>query len=242
MPNIEKTTYDRSTRRSRFGAAVPAVLLAFTLACTHQGGPSDRTDPLVAKGCHTDQDEDESDQHLKDRDGQVAPSKENCDRDQIVNDQERRKMEKYLADFVRKEDIVRSLRLSSGEIVDCVDIYKQPAMRHAGMEKHELQLKPTGDPSDRGHEIDMEPVNEEDPRLKSKQGPQLIKQEYQLAQEQCPEKSVPIRRLTMDILKNFQTLEQFRKKTRLIWSTVQRTFTSTPMPIAAVTIGAPKAF
>ena len=61
-----------------------------------------------------------------------------------------------------------------------MDIYKQPAVCHAGMEKHELQLKPTADPSDRGHEIEMEPVNEEDPRLKSKQGPQLIKQEYQV--------------------------------------------------------------
>ena len=38
MPNSEKTTHDRSTRLSKFGAAVPAVLLAFTLACTHRKG------------------------------------------------------------------------------------------------------------------------------------------------------------------------------------------------------------
>ena len=212
MHIVQKTPHNRLKLLSKFGAAVPAVLMIFTLACAYQAGPPDRSDALPAKGCHMDQAEDESDQHLKDRDAQVSPSKENCDTDRVVNDQERRKMEKYLAEFVRKEDIVRSLKLPSGEIIDCVDIYKQPAMRHLGMEKHELQLKPSGDPSDRSAEMEIEPVREEDPRLKSKKGPQIIKQEYLLAQEQCPEKSVPIRRLTMDILKNFQTLEQFRKK------------------------------
>jgi hypothetical protein len=193
MHIVEESHPDRSKPLPKFMAAVPAVLMVFTLACAYQSGPPDRSDVLVAKGCHMDQAEDESDQHLKDGETRVSPSKENCDSDHVANDRERRKMEKYLAEFVRKEDIVRSLKLSSGEIIDCVDIYKQPAMRHPGMERHELQWKPTGDPSDRGSEIEIEP-------------------EYLLAQEQCPEKSVPIRRLTMDILKNFQTLEQFRMK------------------------------
>jgi hypothetical protein len=167
----------------------------------------------MGKTCHVDQTEDEMDPHPKLHDAQVPPSKDNCDLDRIANDQERRKMEKYLAEHVRKEDIVRSLKLSSGETVDCVDIYKQPAMRRPGMEKHEIQLKPSGDPEDRRDDGEVEALGEEDPTLKNKKGgPQLLKQEYMVAKEQCPEKSVPIRRLTMDILKNFKTLEDFRRK------------------------------
>ncbi len=197
------------------GPTALVVLLALTLACAGQTTSPDRSGgPATPTGkmCHSDQAEDESDPHPKIHDAQVSPTKDNCDIDRIANDQERRKMEKYLAEFVRKEDIVRSLKLSSGDVVDCVDIYKQPAMRHPGMAEHVLQLKPSGEPEDRKGEGREEPLGEVDPILKSKKDPQSLKQEYMVAREQCPEKSVPIRRLTMDILKNFKTLEEFRRK------------------------------
>jgi hypothetical protein len=216
MNPVTNTQGGRPLQLLKVGPAVLIALLALSPACARQttapdtsGGPETR----MGRTCHMDQAEDESDPHPKLHDAQVPPSKDNCDVDRIANDQERRKMETYLAEHVRKEDIVRSLKLPSGEMVDCVDIYKQPAMRRPGMEKHELQLRPSGDPEDRRDGDQVEALGEEDPALKNKKGdPQLLKQEYMAAKEQCPEKSVPMRRLTMDILKNFKTLEEFRRK------------------------------
>jgi hypothetical protein len=197
--------------------------------------------------CHTDPTPDKMDQHPDIHKLGAPETKENCDEDRIANDRERRRIEKYLAEFVREEDIVKTLKLKSGDIVDCVDIYKQPALRRPGMEGHELQFRPRGDPGEMKEEDDRdygrdgrddgkswhngrewhhrrewhhkkkyrwgrEEASEKDVDPGSLRDQSAAQQLYGADGEICPEKTVPIRRYTIDILQNFETLDDFFNK------------------------------
>ena len=113
-------------------------------------------------------------------------------------------MERYIAEFVRPEDIVTTIEIA-GETVDCVAIDRQPALRRADMRNHVPQLRPPSSPKEEPKEtpttIVGDPVRRE-AVLK-------VKQVYGAKTPICPEKSVPIRRLTIEILDNFETLEDF---------------------------------
>ena len=55
-------------------------------------------------------------------------------------------MEKYVADLQASKRVVKSFSGPSGETIDCVDIYAQPALKKEGMEGHQVQLLPTNPP------------------------------------------------------------------------------------------------
>ncbi|MGR9053693.1 MAG: neprosin family prolyl endopeptidase, partial [Gammaproteobacteria bacterium] len=87
-----------------------------------------------------------------------------------------------------------------GDTVDCVDIYRQPAMKRIGMENHVIATPPELPGLDEASAV----AEEKDvavPEQSAVENGQV-----------CPEGSVPIRRVTMETMKNFRTLEDFRKK------------------------------
>jgi Neprosin/Neprosin activation peptide len=162
--------------------------------------------------CHTDDAQDEGDQHPDIHKLQQPDTRPNCESDRVANPRERQRMERYFGDLVRKEDVVTSLRLRSGEVVDCVDLYKQPALRRRGMEAHRIELRPRGEPEEKGN-VEEKPASDKDvdPSSSSRQL-SASRQEYGAEGEICPEKTIPIRRMDAEILRNFRSLDDFFRK------------------------------
>lgn len=144
--------------------------------------------------------------------GRTEPLASKCDVDRIASPAERRRMEAYIKSFVRPGDSVRTINLPSGDVIDCVDIYRQPALRSPAMRGQKIQLLPsraTLDADRAGRTVGKADPNQGNPPGQTG----AARQEYGTQSEMCPPKSVPIRRITMDILKNFRTLEEFFNKT-----------------------------
>ncbi|CAJ1970840.1 unnamed protein product [Sphenostylis stenocarpa] len=79
---------------------------------------------------------------------------------------------------------VKTIHAESGDIVDCIDIYKQPAFDHPLLKDHKLQMKPTFQNS-------MKKTNVNNSRIRSMFG---------LGKEKCPRGTVPILRTRKDDL------------------------------------------
>ena len=134
-----------------------------------------------------------------------------CGVDRIASTTERRRMEHYAATHVRRQDVARTITLRSGDVLDCVPIERQPAMRSAAMRGHKIQLLPSRATlaADRAGKTVGRPGSDgRDPATEAI----AAKQEYGSESELCPRRTVPVRRITMDILKNFRTLDDFLRK------------------------------
>ena len=123
--------------------------------------------------------------------------------ERVKNAQERDRMEAYVKKLQAEKKVVKSFQGPSGETIDCVDIYSQPALKRAGMEKHVLQLSPANFPIQPREAYEGSQVEEKI---------QMPNQLYMLTGETCPEKTAPMMRLTMETLKRFKTLDDFFKK------------------------------
>lgn len=122
--------------------------------------------------------------------------------DRIRNAKERQRMERYLKDFVRSEDVVSRFTAPDGDLISCVDMKRQPALRRKGMEDHVLQKRPRNPPKEKPSSGKPEHQDFGDPKQAfSEKGPG------------CEQGSIPIRRVTMDTLKNFETLDEYLSKT-----------------------------
>jgi hypothetical protein len=119
----------------------------------------------------------------------------------VKNETEKRRMEQYIADYYRPLKIVQSLQVPWGEQIDCVDMYTQPALQRKGMENARIQLEPG-----------QMPLELKEARTALPAGAEIPEQEYLKIGGPCPDGSIPIRRLTIDTLVRFQTLEDFFKK------------------------------
>lgn len=111
-------------------------------------------------------------------------------------------MREYIAQYVRAEDVVDRFTSPAGDEIDCVDIPKQPALRRPDMKNHVIEYTPRTFAQD---EI-MKGEAENPDRVS-------MEQEFSSGGKSCPQGSVPIRRLTMETLKHFETLEAFFMKT-----------------------------
>lgn len=121
--------------------------------------------------------------------------------DRVKNDEERARMERYIAELQESMKVIKSFPGPSGEIIDCVDVYSQPALKRPGMEDHKIQFAPSS-----------VPLESEDKRPVERGEAKAASQLYLLTGESCPEKTIPIRRLTMETLARFETLDDFFKK------------------------------
>ncbi|KAM7254606.1 hypothetical protein ACFE04_003986 [Oxalis oulophora] len=75
----------------------------------------------------------------------------------------------------QRHGTVKTLQLKNGDLIDCVDIYKQPAFSHPLLKNHTIQFKPASDPTDRfGLNTKIEPL------------------ENMFEAVQCPEGTIPI--------------------------------------------------
>ncbi len=124
-----------------------------------------------------------------------------CEADRVISDEERSRMQDYIAQHVRPQDVVHNFTAPSGDEIDCVGLNSQPALRRPGMEDHVVQFEPQS----------LGPLNMTPPPTNFAEhddGP-FLEQGFTSDGESCPVASVPIQRLTMDTLQRFETLEAF---------------------------------
>ncbi|TXG61947.1 hypothetical protein EZV62_013310 [Acer yangbiense] len=105
---------------------------------------------------------------------------------------------------------VKSIKSEDGDIIDCVDIHKQPAFDHPALRNHKIQMRPS---------FDL-PTEKLDRRNESSQP--VIQQTWQKSGS-CPEGTVPIRRIRKQDLLRAASLEQFGTKPPNILSASNKT-------------------
>ncbi|CAL1360652.1 unnamed protein product [Linum trigynum] len=95
--------------------------------------------------------------------------------------------------FLDPNSILKTIKSEGGEVIDCVDIYKQPAFRHPRLANHSLQMKPSSYP------IGIKPKGP----LQSDNSSVVSFQRWRKNGEYCPEGTIPILR---------SSEENFRRK------------------------------
>ncbi|KAF3447499.1 hypothetical protein FNV43_RR12685 [Rhamnella rubrinervis] len=96
---------------------------------------------------------------------------------------------------------VKSIKSDDGDIIDCVDIHKQPAFDHPALQNHTIQMRPSFH------------LKSETPNTKNKASPQsqVVAQTWQ-RNGRCPNGTIPIRRIRSQDLLRASSLESFGKK------------------------------
>ncbi|KAK8698561.1 hypothetical protein V6N13_114673 [Hibiscus sabdariffa] len=100
---------------------------------------------------------------------------------------------------------VKTIQSEDGDIIDCVDIYKQPAFDNPALKNHVIQMKPSFD------------FKEETPSTKSMLSKLVVSQTWQ-SSGSCPEGTVPIRRIRREDLLRADSINGFGRKPQEIIS------------------------
>ncbi|KAF8085824.1 hypothetical protein N665_0645s0003 [Sinapis alba] len=93
---------------------------------------------------------------------------------------------------------LKSIKSSNGEIIDCISIANQPAFDHPMLKNHTIQMTPSSYPT---------PSNDEEQ-------PENTVQPWQLVGE-CPENTIPIKRITKEDLLRVDDLKNYGKKSNI---------------------------
>jgi len=62
--------------------------------------------------------------------------------ERVKSPEERARMENYLAEYQKGQKVVKTIIGSSGEFIDCIDLYTQPGVRMNKIERNEIQFAP----------------------------------------------------------------------------------------------------
>ncbi|PON76663.1 hypothetical protein PanWU01x14_033490 [Parasponia andersonii] len=96
---------------------------------------------------------------------------------------------------------VKSIKSRDGDIIDCVDIYKQPVFNHPALRNHKIQMKPS-----------FHVASSETPTSKNDTSHQVVSQTWQRSGGFCPNATIPIRRIRRKDLLAANSLNRFGKK------------------------------
>ncbi|MFY2560251.1 neprosin family prolyl endopeptidase [Corallococcus terminator] len=127
------------------------------------------------------------------------------------------KMKDYVDSLYDAKAVVHRFTSQGGDGIDCVPLYEQPALRQPGMENHRIQLAPGTEPVLPPNRLAPSPTA---PEAGWRAHPATL-EGFEAAPDdldatgalrRCPAGSVPIVRLTLDTLKRFESLEDFRSK------------------------------
>ncbi|XP_019100986.1 PREDICTED: uncharacterized protein LOC109132954 [Camelina sativa] len=123
-----------------------------------------------------------------------------------LNHSGQRKQEIELRLKQLNKQALKSIESSSGEIIDCISITKQPAFDHPILKNHTIQMKPSSYP----HEVFTEDDDASTPNNHEEQ-PEDIAQPWHLAGD-CPENTIPIKRITKEDLLRVDYIQTYGKK------------------------------
>ncbi|KAK8568560.1 hypothetical protein V6N13_106486 [Hibiscus sabdariffa] len=100
---------------------------------------------------------------------------------------------------------VKTIQSEDGDIIDCVDIYKQPAFDHPALKNHVIQMKPSFK------------LKEEKLGTKGLSSKLVVSQTWQKSGS-CPDGTVPIRRIQRKDLLRAKSINRFGRKPREVVS------------------------
>ncbi|KAI4337112.1 hypothetical protein L6164_015565 [Bauhinia variegata] len=95
---------------------------------------------------------------------------------------------------------VKTIKSEDGDIIDCVDIYKQPAFDHPALKNHRIQMRPS-----------FYPASQYSSAKNDESGKSVIFQTWQRSGT-CPDGTIPIRRIRKEDLLRADSLDQFGRK------------------------------
>lgn len=112
-------------------------------------------------------------------------------------------MRRHLANMYEPEDVIHTFKAVSGDIVDCVPLQAQSAMRAPNMKDHVIMRRPDTFPGD----IDSTAIHGERQRdLALATMFELDGVDENGSRRSCPDQSIPVRRLDLNALSRFNTL------------------------------------
>ena len=82
--------------------------------------------------------------------GNTTPNESALKVDRVKNEAERLRMKNYLDEYMKEQKVVKTIVTSSGEIIDCIDLYSQPGLRMNDLKKEDLLFAPKTWPEDTG--------------------------------------------------------------------------------------------
>ncbi|KAL4302788.1 hypothetical protein GQ457_10G017730 [Hibiscus cannabinus] len=106
---------------------------------------------------------------------------------------------------------VKTIQSEDGDIIDCVDIYKQPAFDHPALKNHVIQMKPSFK------------LKEEKLGTTSLSSKLVVSQTWQKSGS-CPDGTVPIRRIQRKDLLRAKSINRFGRKPQEIVSKSNTTY------------------
>ncbi|GMI83888.1 hypothetical protein like AT5G25950 [Hibiscus trionum] len=94
---------------------------------------------------------------------------------------------------------VKTIQSEDGDVIDCVDIHKQPAFDHPALKNHVIQMRPSFDLKNEKSSTENEPSK------------LVVSQTWQRSGS-CPEGTVPIRRIQRQDLLRANSVDRFGRK------------------------------
>ncbi|XP_056842965.1 uncharacterized protein LOC130495576 [Raphanus sativus] len=82
---------------------------------------------------------------------------------------------------------LKTIKSEDGDIIDCVDIYKQPAFDHPALRNHKIQMKPSVE------------LGSKETNIPSDSSPKPVTSKIWTKSGQCPVGKIPIRRANIVI-------------------------------------------
>ena len=119
-----------------------------------------------------------------------------------VKDQaERQRMKAYLTEYRKDQVILKTIVGPSGDTIDFIDLYSQRALKKHKISREQVELRPKTAPA--------ATKNDSGSVVRDYFKGNML---YELTGETCPAGAIPIRRLNMETLTRFETLEDFFRK------------------------------
>ncbi|KDP34131.1 hypothetical protein JCGZ_07702 [Jatropha curcas] len=103
---------------------------------------------------------------------------------------------------------VKTIQSEDGDIIDCIDIYKQPAFNHPALKNHTIQMEPSYDPT-------MEPTTtarKSTFEKKNKDSPLIVTSQLWQKNGSCPPGTIPVRRIQEKELLKADSIQDFGRK------------------------------
>lgn len=127
----------------------------------------------------------------------------------VESAEELERMRRHIESLYGRDDVIHTFRAVSGDIVDCVSLQAQPAMRAPDMEGHVIMSAPTTVPREIGDTAERD----------ERQSDLALAEMFELegvdgdgSQRSCPDHTVPVRRPDLSALARFRTLDDVHNK------------------------------
>lgn len=118
------------------------------------------------------------------------------------------RMERHLRSLNNSKNIRHSFQLPSGDIIDCIDIHKQPGLSNPEVQGLPIQTPPNL--PDSSLSAGKNSAQQDSVQLKEMSVPGGLDKNG--SKRECPTESIPVIRLKLDDMKRFKNLDDFFRK------------------------------